>query len=247
MKTLRWIGLSLMAIVLIAVIALFVVNEKEPTGYKGTEADKLAKDMLTALNYDAFNELKYLQFTFFRGKHHYRWDKANNVAEVVWDDKKVVMQLDTKEAKVIVDGAPVVEEAQKAAYVNEAWKYWCNDSFWMIAPYKIFDAGTERSIIETVHANTKGLKVHYASGGYTPGDSYVWEIGPDNKPVSWKMWTSILPVKGMETTWEKWIDVEGALLSTYHSNPVLEMEMQNIKGGNDLTALGWAPDTFSYK
>jgi hypothetical protein len=116
----------------------------------------------------------------------------------------------------------------------------------MVAPFKVFDAGTKRSLVETEHSNTRGLKVEYASGGYTPGDSYVWEIAENGKPAAWKMWASILPVKGMETTWEKWIDIEGAQISTFHSNPVIEMEMLNVKGGNDLTQLGWTPDTFSY-
>ena len=247
MKVIKWIGLVLVALLLTGVAAVFFLSESEPEGFEGTEADKLAKEMLTALNYDAFKELRYLQFSFFRGEHHYRWDKHQNVVEVVWDDYKVIMQLDTKAAKVFENGAPMVNEIQAGAIVNEAWKYWCNDSFWIIAPFKVFDPGTQRSVIKTEHSNTRGLKVKYLSGGYTPGDAYIWEISEDGKPFSWKMWTSILPIQGMETTWEKWINIEGALLSTFHSNPVIEMEMQNVKGGNDLAQMGWAPDTFNYK
>ena len=247
MKILKWLGIIIVSLLIIGAAAMFLLSESEPEGYEGTEADNLAKEMLSALNYDAFQDLRYLQFSFFRGEHHYKWDKHENVAEISWGDYKVVMKLDTREAKVFEAGAPMNNEIQANAVINEAWKYWCNDSFWMIAPYKVFDPGTTRSVLETENGNTRGLKVKYTSGGYTPGDAYLWEIASDGKPISWKMWTSILPVQGMSFTWERWVDVEGALLSTFHSNSVLEMEMTNIKGGNDLTQLGWAPDTFNYK
>jgi len=135
MKIIKWIALVLLAVILVGTAALFFLNESEPEGFEGTEADNLAKEMLTALNYEAYKDLRYLQFSFFRGEHHYRWDKHENVAEVIWDDYKVVMQLDTKEARVFEKGAPMVNKVQAGAVVNEAWKYWCNDSFWLVAPF----------------------------------------------------------------------------------------------------------------
>ena len=249
MKILKWILIAIVAIALLIAATLFLMSEKEPQGHKGTEADELAQNMLTALNYGAFNDLRFVQWSFFMGKHHYRWDRFDNVAEILWDGNKVIMNLDTKEAQVFQNNGPITETTYKNALINEAWKYWCNDSFWMFAPFKVFDPGTERSIVETENSNTKGLKIHYESGGHTPGDSYVWEIkDDDNMPISWKMWTKILPVKGMETTWEKWIPLEGgALVSTFHSSSVIEMEMFNIKSGNSLQELNWSNETFNYK
>jgi hypothetical protein len=35
-----------------------------------------------------------------------------------------------------------------------------------------------------------------------PGDSYVWFVTKITK--AWRMWVSIIPVGGLETTWEDW-------------------------------------------
>jgi hypothetical protein len=45
--------------------------------------------------------------------------------------------------------------------------YFNNDSFWLIAPFKLRDAGTTRSI---VMQDNQALMITYASGS-TPGDS----------------------------------------------------------------------------
>jgi hypothetical protein len=36
-----------------------------------------------------------------------------------------------------------------------------------------------------------------------PGDSYVVRR-PKLQPKAWRMWVSIIPVGGLETTWEDW-------------------------------------------
>jgi len=246
MKYLKWLLGLIFLLVVIAFLFLQITNEKEPVGSTGSEADNLALAMQSALNKDAFDKLNYLQWTFFRGQHHYRWDKKNNIAEILWDDNKVVMQLDSHKGLAYQNQAPVLDTIQRNALMNEAWKYWCNDSFWLIAPFKAFDPGTSRSLVEE-DGKTK-LKVSYNSGGVTPGDVYLWELGADNKPVAWKMWTSIIPKKGFETTWEKYIELPGgAQISTFHSNALIDMEMKGIKGAHSLADLGWLENTFKYK
>lgn len=246
-KVMKWILIVLAVLILIGIIAKFALSESEPSGVPGNKADQVAQDVLTALNHDAFKALPYIGWSFFRNKHHYKWDKRNNVAEITWDKNKVVMQLDTKEALVTQNGKQITELVYKNALINEAWKYWCNDSFWMFAPFKLFDNGVERSIVHLDNGNT-GLKVHYSSGGHTPGDTYLWEINKDNIPISWKMWTNILPIDGMEVTWEKWQNLTGgAKISTFHGSSLVEMEMKNITSGNSLPELGWSNDTFKYR
>ncbi|MEO1030456.1 MAG: hypothetical protein AAFX55_03575 [Bacteroidota bacterium] len=45
------------------------------------------------------------------------------------------------------------------------------------------------------------------------------------------MWVDILPIDGLEATWDNWITTEsGALLPTSHKLLVLDLDMGEVKG-----------------
>lgn len=56
----------------------------------------------------------------------------------------------------------------------------------MVAPYKVFDKGVERTLIKTKN-NKDVLLVTYTSGGSTPGDSYLWLLDDNEKPNAFKI------------------------------------------------------------
>jgi len=114
--------------------------------------------------------------------------------------------------------------------IEKAVSYFNNDSFWLVAPYKIFDKGTERRLV-TLENNDKALLITYTSGGSTPGDSYLWLLEDNGMPKSFKMWTSILPIQGLESSWSNWTKTEsGANLPTFHNILFLGIDLTNIKG-----------------
>ena len=114
--------------------------------------------------------------------------------------------------------------------VHQALDYYNNDSFWLVAPYKVFDDGVERRLVELENGK-EGLLVTYKTGGSTPGDSYLWEFDDQGKPKSFKMWTSILPIDGLEASWSDWTTTEsGAQLPTFHKLLFIGLEIDHIKG-----------------
>ena len=176
------------------------------------------------------------------GIHNYLWDKEQNIVQVNWGDNEVILNTKSKDAKVLVKGA-LVEGKQKEKLKNKAWSYFCNDSFWLNPISKAFDPGTERSLV-TLKDDRKGLKVKYTGGGVTPGDSYVWLLDENNKPVAWKMWVKILPIGGIENTWEGWKELStGAMISTVHKS-FIPMELKNVKGGMSLQEMGIQTNPF---
>ena len=75
------------------------------------------------------------------------------------------------------------------------------------------------------------LLVTYTSGGSTPGDSYLWHLDQDGKPKSFQMWVEILPIEGLEATWENWTTTEsGAQFPTFHKLLVLGIELDDVVG-----------------
>ena len=207
----------------------FKYSEDLPQGTQGVEADALAHKMLDALDYEAYKKTKYIEWTF-KNKHHYKWDKANNICTVHWKDYKVDLHLKfTDRSKAYIHSFVVIGEI-KETLLKTALEHFNNDSFWLVAPYKVFDPDVERSIVKT-DDNTDALLVTYTSGGTTPGDSYLWEFDQDGKPKSFKMWTSLLPIDGLEASWSDWTTTtSGAQLPTLHKLLFMGIEIKDIKG-----------------
>ncbi len=207
----------------------FKYNDDIPHGNEGEKAELLAVKMLDALNFDAFEKTNYIEWTF-KNKHHYQWKKDKKICTVFWKDYKVVLHLnDTKNSKAYIHSFTAKDDIEKEL-IAKAIDYFNNDSFWLVAPYKVFDEGTERRLV-TLENGDEALLVTYTSGGSTPGDSYLWEFNNQGKPKSFKMWTSILPLKGVEASWSDWIITEsGAQLPTFHRLLFFGLEMGDVKG-----------------
>ena len=244
MKIFKWI----IGIILVFILALFilvkVVSEDRPEINQSPEADQMAQKMLNTLGVSAWDSLPYLRWTF-RGEHHYVWDKINNRAEIKWGDVRVILDLNTLDAQAWKNGTPVIDD-ELMTLKETAWNYWCNDSFWMFAPFKVFDPGTSRSVVESVEHGQYGLLVSYDSGGVTPGDAYLWHLDENYRPVGYKMWVKIIPVGGLYFTWEGWETLgNGFQLSTLHKSSMLSLKMENVAAGNDYNEIGLDQDPFN--
>ena len=240
MKILKWLLIIITILVLCLVISCFAISERRPVGNATADGDQLAQKMLDALNYEAFKKTRYLRWDF-GGRQQYFFDKEANKAIISWKANKVLMQLDTQEGTAYKEGKEVSGEA-KAKLLAAAWKHWCNDSFWMFAPFKVFDPGTTRKIVKDKDGR-EGLMVEYVTGGVTPGDGYLWLLDDNYRPTGYKMWTGIIPVKGMYASWEDYKTYEGAQYATKHKLG-FTLEMEDFLAGNDLSAFGYNSDPF---
>lgn len=207
----------------------FKYNEDLPTGTKGEAAEQLATKMLNVLDNEAYINTNYIEWTF-KNRHHYKWKKSNATCMVYWEDYKVDLNFkDAKKSKAYVHNFEVGGE-QAIELIAKATKFFNNDSFWLVAPYKVYDEGTERSIV-ILDNGKKGLLVTYKSGGSTPGDSYLWHLDETGKPTSFQMWVDIIPIDGLEASWNDWTTTEsGAQLPTFHKLMILGLEITDIKG-----------------
>ena len=207
----------------------FKYNEVLPSGKQGVEADQLASQMLEALDETAYINTDYLEWTF-KGSHHYKWYKSDNTCEVSWDDFTVILDLGNRDNCKVFVFKQEYNGIEKQDYILKAESYFNNDSFWLVAPYKVFDKGVERRLVKT-EDNKNALLVTYTSGGTTPGDSYLWHLDDSGKPKSFQMWVDIIPIEGLEATWENWITTDsGAQLPTFHKLLFFGLEMGEVKG-----------------
>ena len=228
LKLLKIFILSICSLIIITIATVyFSLHEKLPKGEISKEADIFALEIQKAVHHDKYLNTKFLQWTF-RNKNHYVWNKANNTVKVEFDGNKVHLDLnDSKKNKVLVSHSP----SQKI--IDKALDNFNNDSFWLVAPHKLFDKGTTRKLV-ALKDNSKGLLITYASGGTTPGDSYLWKVDKNYRPISYKMWVSILPIGGIEATWEDWTTTKsGAYFSQQHKLLGFGIPITNLKAWNN--------------
>lgn len=226
--TLIFIALS----VVVFGILYAVYNEPLPSGQTGQEAEALAQKMLTAINNKAFVSTRYLEWSFAGGAHQYQWDKEKNEVRIEWDDYQALLYLKTPRKNTIFQNDIEVVGESKSKLIEKAISYFNNASFWLVAPFKVFDKGTERALVK-MEDGSNGLLVTYKIGGTTPGDSYLWRLGPTGFPESYRMWVEIFPIGGLMATWDDWQLMEsGVVLPTSHKLGPIKFEMGEVRGYN---------------
>lgn len=210
----------------------FMYNEPQPQGIEGPEAEALAQKMLKAIHYEAYTGTRYLEWSYAGGKHRYIWDKENGKVQVLWAAYKVHLDLAKPLSSDVFEDDVKILNASRTEIIKTATDYFNNDSFWLVAPFKIYDQGTSRTMV-TLDNGSKGLLVTYSSGGTTPGDSYLWILNENGFPQSYRMWVKIIPIGGIEATWDDWKIMEsGAFLPTSHQLGPVTLSMGKVKAYN---------------
>lgn len=240
-KLLKIIGSIILILIVSLVAFVYFTSKPLPVGQQGIKAEELTDKIQAAINQKAWDTTAAIAFTF-RGNHHYLWDKKRNLVQVEWDNKKALYHTQTLEG-IAFENDKKLTDSQKRSAILKANDYFNNDSFWLIAPFKLRDPGTSRSIV--IQDNKEALMITYSSGGTTPGDSYVWLVDQNYLPKSWRMWVSIIPVGGVETSWEGWKTFQNNLkIATLHKG-LLDLKLENVQIGESIEEINNGIDPFT--
>lgn len=229
---LRVLRSLLFTCVLIAMLAA-ALHRAKPNGQSGEAAEALAKKLLAGTGQEAWAKTGAVRWTFGPSGKKYLWDRQNNFLLSEGRRRRNILDLETGDGFAYRDDQ-ILEGPAAAAALDKALADFYNDSFWLNPFPKIFDAGVTRSLV----AENK-LMVQFASGGVTPGDSYVFEVDANGRPTSWSMWVSILPLGGVWTSWDGWETLAtGAPVSTSHKvYGIIPVKISDVAGAASVAEL----------
>jgi len=197
------------------------------------EAIQIAEEVMVALggkeNYAAINYLSF-HFVSMRGDTQvtdwrHDWDRRNNNYRVEGttrdgDHLLAVFNLDSKNGVAFKNGQKMDGE-EKRQILQRAYGRYINDTFWLLMPFKLKDAGAVLKYdgaqeVNDVHYDV--LRLSYAdSVGLTPRNVYRVFVDPATRLVQrWEYYEKegAIPVASW---WEKWNEHGGIKLAEQRS------------------------------
>lgn len=227
------IAVVLLGITAILLLGIYLTyNSELPKGIPGERADNLAYKISSNIGYEAYQHTDFISWDV--QEYAYRWDKVNKTVVVEWDNNYVLYNQNEPHNSVVAKPTNCSDTIKKQLIAKAESKF-NNDSFWLVAPFKFFDAGVERTYLKATENENASLLITYKSGGTTPGDSYQWFVDENFMPTHFKMWVQIIPIGGLPATWTNWKKMNtGIKLS--HEKKILNLipfPISNIKAWNN--------------
>jgi hypothetical protein len=175
-----------------------------------SKAEAIADEVIKASGGANWSKVKRIDFTFkveeggkqlISAKHE--WDLVKQTDRVTWGGKTVEVKLDK----------PGTDEDSKAAFQR-----WTNDAYWLLAPLKLRDPGTNVTLVNPPPAGSEQFDVinlSFGTVGLTPKDSYNLYIDRTTKLLArWDYMPA--PDKKVSGTWDAYKEFGGLKLSTEH-------------------------------
>jgi hypothetical protein len=233
------VGVLLLSLGLVGLAAHHAPTVTTP----GADADALAREMVQAVGGDAWARTGAVHWRMFG--HEYLWDRPRGFVRVDWGKTRVLLDVNKQSGRVFSDGKELASGPEHDKAIKRAYAFFINDMFWLNPVVKAFDDGTSRARGEL--DGKRALLISYASGGLTPGDRYLWILDGNARPERWRLWVSVLPVGGVESTWEGWTQLAtGAWVATRHRMLGLDAVVaKEVRGAGTLQELEPGPDAFA--
>ncbi len=229
MKQVRWVGL------------LFLVVSAASGAERDEKAEAVGKELLAALGGPAvFEEARQFQFDFVVEKEgkaiarlSHAWDRYTGDYRLAGTEKTgapftVYFNVNTREGNAFVNGVRV-ESPRQEELLKMAYERFINDTYWLLAPWKIFDPGVHLAYDGEKPCPNGGtcdvLKLSFGEGvGLTPKDIYwLWITREGRRMVAWQYvlgGAQEEPTTALWTNWKKFAGVSLSLDKPISGKPV---------------------------
>ena len=167
----------------------------ELTSYADTVAWRMVETMG---GLEAWQDLPYLRFEFAAHDGAGRvpvarhlWNRRTGEYRLEWSPAtdstyQALFNVRSREGDVFLNGQPV-DTSQQNILLKHAYTRFINDTYWMLAPVKVFDPGVNRTYIpDSSTVETDVIRLTFGDVGLTPNDRYYLYIDKEtNRLQEW--------------------------------------------------------------
>jgi len=233
-----------------------------PAARGDDKADALGRELVAALGGTAaWEKARQFQFDFVVeregqviARFEHAWDRYTGDYRLTGTDKTgapfaVYFNVNTRQGKVFVNGKSV-EGDEASKHLENAYERFINDSYWLLAPWKVFDPGVRRAYEGEKPCPDGGvcdvLRLSFENVGLTPRDVYwLWITRDGRRMVQWQYVLNGAAEEPTTAAWKDWRNFGGVLLSMdrpFSGKPVaVRFENVSVASGRDESLFRPAP------
>ncbi|MEQ9402203.1 MAG: hypothetical protein RIM99_01350 [Cyclobacteriaceae bacterium] len=181
-------------------------NNPPADGFNQEGSDLIAtiladKVMVAMGGRKAWDDTRYITWNFF-GRRTHTWDKHEGNVRIEEPSKNLIIliNINSREGRVQLNGEEIIQPDSLSKYLDLGNRYWINDSYWLVMPYKLKDSGVTLTYVGEVATeegvNSDVVRLTFEDVGVTPDNVYdVW-VDFDSKLVTqWAYYPKITDEK----------------------------------------------------
>jgi len=221
---------------------------------RDAKADAIGKELIASLGgQSAWEKARQLRFDFVVdrdgktvARFSHAWDRYTGDYRVSGTDKSgapfvVLFNVNTKQGKAYLNDQPAAGEDEDRL-LKSAYGRFINDSYWLLAPWKIFDPGVNLTYDGEKPCPGGGtcdiLKLSFENVGMTPKDVYwLWITRDGRHMVQWQYVLNGAQEEPTTVVWKDWKSFDGMSLSVdkemVGKNAVIRFENVSVSPNRD--------------
>lgn len=195
------------------------------------KADAVGRELIAALGGQAaWEKARLFQFDFVVeregqavARFSHVWDRYTGDYRLSGTDKTgapyvVYFNVNTRQGRAFVNGRPIEGEPADEQLKN-AYERFINDTYWLLAPWKVFDPGVNRTYDGEKPCADGGacdvLKLTFGENvGLTPRDAYwLWITRDGHRMLQWQYVLNGAAEPPTTAAWKDWQSIGGVQLS----------------------------------
>jgi hypothetical protein len=188
--------------------------------------DKKSEEIVTLMEKamggrEAYDAIQHLQWNFF-GSRKWWWNKwtGDVRCESLRSDISIAMNIQSQQGQVILNGKIQTHPDSLSKYLDKGYRWWINDSYWLVMPFKLKDNGVNLKYLGTRKTETDSIecdvmRLTFQEVGVTPANMYDLYVDPKTALlVQWDFYrTQQDSLPGFQMPWLKYQEHQDVLFS----------------------------------